>query len=160
MKTVRRWWKWILLGIVVILLLVAWIPALPVVGKNPPVISEPTWDSPTTEALVRRACYDCHSNETEWPWYSYVPPTSLLMLNHVQEGREYLNFSEWGQRRQELDEIVEVVRNGEMPPQSYIWLHPQAQLTEQEQEQLITGLQQSLNLRAEGTEGRKDDDDD
>ncbi len=64
--------------------------------SNPPVVSEPKWDSPQTQALVERSCYDCHSNETKWPWYSNVAPVSWLVARHVEEGRAELNFSEWG----------------------------------------------------------------
>ena len=63
--------------------------------RNPPIVAEPTWNSPSTRALAERACFDCHSNETRWPWYSHVAPTSWLVQNHVDEGREVLNFSDW-----------------------------------------------------------------
>jgi hypothetical protein len=63
---------------------------------NPPVQSEPAWDSPQTRALAKRACFDCHSNETTWPLYSRVAPVSYIVTNHVVEGREKFNFSEWG----------------------------------------------------------------
>ncbi len=64
---------------------------------NPPVLQEPNWDSPQTRALAQRACFDCHSNETEWPWYSHVAPVSWLVQRDVEEGREKVNFSTWGQ---------------------------------------------------------------
>src|SRR5437764_214194 len=64
---------------------------------NPPVVSEPNWDSPQTRALAQRACFDCHSNETTWPWYSHVAPVSWLLARDVIEGRSRLNFSTWGQ---------------------------------------------------------------
>ena len=63
---------------------------------NPPVAAEPNWDSPQTRELAQRACFDCHSNETTWPWYSNVAPVSWLVQHDVDEGREYLNFSRWG----------------------------------------------------------------
>ncbi len=62
---------------------------------NPPVTASPAWDSPRTEQLVRAACYDCHSNETVWPWYSSVAPASWLLQRDVDEGRDHMNFSEW-----------------------------------------------------------------
>ncbi len=62
---------------------------------NPPVQSEPNWDSPETRALAERACFECHSNETAWPWYSNIAPVSWLVQHDVDEGREKLNFSEW-----------------------------------------------------------------
>ena len=62
---------------------------------NPPVTSEPAWDSPQTKALAQKACFDCHSNETVWPWYSSIAPGSWLIYRDVVEGRGNLNFSEW-----------------------------------------------------------------
>ena len=107
---------------------------------NPPVEGEPQWDSPRTEELVRRACYDCHSNETTWPWYTNIAPLSWWIENNVREGRHELNFSEWGVRRQEGGEAVETVRKGSMPPIDYTWLHPSARLTDQELQDLERGL--------------------
>jgi mono/diheme cytochrome c family protein len=84
---------------------------VPVEQTNPPVVSEPKWDSPQTKELVQRACYDCHSNETKWPWYSQVAPVSWLVADHVNEGRSKLNFSEWqvnqGGEGGEGDEAIE-----------------------------------------------------
>jgi hypothetical protein len=82
--------------------------------SNPPVIAEPLWDSPDTRELSVRACFDCHSNETEWAWYSNVAPLSWLIQSHVDEGREELNFSE-SQLDQEGEEAAETVRDGSMP---------------------------------------------
>lgn len=66
---------------------------LPVARSNPPVTREVQWDSTQIRALAQRACFDCHSNETVWPWYSYIAPISLRVADHVQEGRQKLNFS-------------------------------------------------------------------
>lgn len=121
--------------------------------QNPPVMAEPAWDSATTRALAVRACYDCHSNETRWPWYARVAPVSWLVARDVVNGREALNFSTWGDTRsggdddepgEALEELVEVISEGEMPPASYVLIHPEARLTPSEQQQLIDGLQQSL----------------
>jgi len=107
--------------------------------SNPQVIAEPSWDQPATRALAVRACFDCHSNETRWPWYSHVAPMSWLVQNHVDEGRSILNFSEW-QRANEADEAAEVVLEGEMPPRSYLLMHPEAVLSVQERQALADGL--------------------
>jgi hypothetical protein len=121
--------------------------------RNPPIVAEPAWDSATTRALAERACFDCHSHETRWPWYARIAPMSWLVARDVAEGRETLNFSAWGAAHQDredeeageaLEELVEVVREGEMPPASYLLLHPEARLTPDEQQQLLDGLQQSL----------------
>ena len=111
---------------------------------NPPVIAEPTWDSPQTKALAERACMDCHSNETVWPWYSNIAPVSWLVQHDVDEARQHLNFSEWGQRRQETDEISRVINGGEMPPFQFLINHPEAKLTEAEKQALIQGLQATM----------------
>jgi hypothetical protein len=112
---------------------------------NPPVLAEPNWDSPETRALAQRACFDCHSNETVWPWYSKVAPVSWLITKDTLDGRRHLNFSEWGRGRPvELDEVEEVLREGQMPLPVYLPLHPEANLTEAEREQLIAGLLESL----------------
>ena len=107
---------------------------------NPPVTAEPAWDSQRTHALAQAACFDCHSNETEWPWYTNVAPLSWLTQRDVDEGRDALNFSEWD-RPQKAEEVAEVIREGEMPPWSYTILHPGARLSDPEKERLIAGLQ-------------------
>ncbi|TLN04033.1 cytochrome C [bacterium] len=112
--------------------------------NNPAVISEPQWQDATTKDLVTRACYDCHSNESVWPWYSNVAPVSWLIQHDVDEGRQKLNFSEWGTRKMEVDEIIEVVREGEMPPLQFTIIHADARLSDTEKEQLISGLTASL----------------
>ncbi|MDQ7027738.1 MAG: heme-binding domain-containing protein [Anaerolineae bacterium] len=105
---------------------------------NPPVEYTVQWDSPRTEELWNRACRDCHSNETVWPWYSYVAPTSMLVVYHVNEGRESLNVStdDVG----EASDVGSQIRKDKMPPEQYIWLHPTAQLTDAEKDELIMGL--------------------
>jgi hypothetical protein len=114
---------------------------------NPPVVQEPAWDSPQTRELARRACFDCHSNETIWPWYSNIAPVSWLVRRDVDEGRQHLNFSEWGQSRQELgnhehgsEEIAESLQRGQMPPFYFLITHPEARLSAQEKRALIQGL--------------------
>ncbi|HEY5945601.1 MAG TPA: heme-binding domain-containing protein [Kofleriaceae bacterium] len=112
--------------------------------SNPPIVAEPSWNSPTTRVLAERACFDCHSNQTRWPTYSHVAPMSWLVQNHVDEGRSVLNFSEWNRGNSEADEAAETVRDGEMPPRSYLLLHPEARLTNAERDQLARGLDASL----------------
>jgi cytochrome c551/c552 len=134
---------WVVIAIVVLGLLIQLVP-LPERGHNPAVIAEPKWDSPQTAALVKRACYDCHSNQTVWPWYSYVAPVSWLIYNDVIQGRHRLNFSEWNGQSRGAGEMVQAIREGEMPPFQYLPLHPSARLTSVEKQQLITGLTNSL----------------
>lgn len=110
--------------------------------NNPPVSSEPDWDSQQTRELAQRACFDCHSNETVWPWYSHVAPISWLVQHDTEEGRRYLNFSLWdsGGKGRELGEAIETIQEGEMPPPAYLATHPQAQLTTAEKQALVAGL--------------------
>jgi hypothetical protein len=101
---------------------------------NPAVLQEPNWDA-QTRSIAQKACFDCHSNETVWAWYSNIAPFSWLIQRDVDEGRRVLNFSEWG--RWETEEIGETVAEGEMPPQQYLLLHPNAKLTDAEKQVLI-----------------------
>ena len=112
----------------------------PVDRTNPPVTREIAWDSPETRALAERACFDCHSNETKWPFYAYIAPMSLVVANDVTEGRDRLNFSEWDRPNEDFGEISKVVTGGEMPLAQYLLLHPEARLTEVEKQQLLDGL--------------------
>lgn len=118
---------------------------------NPPVVSEPPWDSPQTRELARRACFDCHSNQTTWPWYSQVAPVSWLVVGHVNEGREKLNFSDYD-GTEESDELVDEIREGEMPLWDYKLAHGGARLTPAETDSLVAGLQRTFDgLRGDST---------
>ena len=107
---------------------------------NPPVTAEPVWPDSTTRDLAVRACYDCHSNETTWPWYSNVAPISWMVQNHVQEGRALLNFSEWDRPQRGIREAGEVIQEGEMPPGYYRMIHRSAVLSPPEAAVLAQGL--------------------
>lgn len=111
---------------------------------NPPIMAEVKWDSAATHDLATRACLDCHSNETKWPWYSSVAPVSWLVRNHIDEGREMLNFSEMNRTYEEAGEAAETVEEGEMPPAYYTLLHPEARLSAAEKSQLVAGLTATL----------------
>jgi cytochrome c551/c552 len=112
---------------------------------NPPVVAEPQWDSPQTRALAQRACFDCHSNETVWPWYSRIAPPSWLVVFDTIRGRNHLNFSEWGIGRsgRGMGESAEQIQRGAMPPAIYLTMHPNAALNAAEKQQLIDGLNAS-----------------
>jgi len=113
---------------------------------NPPVTSEPNWDSLQTKELAQRACFDCHSNETAWPWYSSIAPASWLVQHDTEEGRRFLNFSTWanGGQGREPGEAVEAVYEGQMPPSTYLITHPQAKLTAAEKQALTQGLRDTI----------------
>jgi hypothetical protein len=115
---------------------------------NPPVTGEPAWDSPQTRELAKRSCFDCHSNETTYPWYSNIAPVAWLVQNDIDEGRGRLNFSEWetGSPRAKRagNEVGEVIASGKMPMPIYLLQHPSAALTDAEKQALISGLEASL----------------
>jgi hypothetical protein len=111
---------------------------------NPPVTAEPAWDSPETRALAVRACFDCHSNETRWPWYAWVAPASWLVTKDVAAGRKHLNLSEWDREQRHADDAAEELRSGEMPLWFYVPLHPGAHLSPAEKERLARGLEATL----------------
>ena len=106
---------------------------IPVVRLNPPV--EANLGAPAeVQAILRAACYDCHSNETVWPWYAKVAPVSWLVASDVTEARGQFNFSTWQHYPPELQagirmRILREVRQGDMPPWYYALKHPQARLT-------------------------------
>ena len=112
---------------------------------NPPVAAEPQWDSQQTRDLVTRACYDCHSNQTTWPWYSNIAPVSWLIQHDVEEGRSRLNYTEWNRPQRETEDAARQVQRGAMPRWYYVMLHPAANLTSTEKQALIQGLQASLS---------------
>jgi hypothetical protein len=128
---------------------------------NPPVVHEPNWDSPETRELAKRACFDCHSNETVWPWYSNVAPVSWLVYHDTMEGREYLNFSEWGKglEGEKGEEMVEQIKEGEMPMPIYLPTHSEARLTPAEKSTLISGLLATAGDHEDGAEREEADDD-
>ncbi len=113
---------------------------------NPPVVAEPAWDSPRTRELAVKACFDCHSNQTKWPWYSHVAPLSWVVQRHVTVGRSVLNFSEWNRTWELAEQSASQVLRTEMPPRSYKVLHPEARLTDQERIELARGLTNTLGL--------------
>ena len=139
---IRRLTRWLLMGLAAILLLIQGVPY----GRdhrNPPMDSQPAWDSPRTQELTVRACFDCHSNRTVWPWYSHIAPISWLVEHDVKEGRRELNFSEWNKAQEEAGEAADTVRKGSMPP----WYYPWARLSTADREELIQGLEKTLGRK-------------
>ena len=120
---------------------------IPVDKTNPPAGSANV--APLeVQMLLRRACFDCHSNETIWPWYSQVAPASLLIARDVKKGRKEVNFSSWekynqGLKARKLKEIAKEVEKGGMPPFYYLPLHPDAKLSPAERELIVNWAKQS-----------------
>jgi mono/diheme cytochrome c family protein len=121
---------------------------------NPAVVKAAAWDSQQTKALAQRACFDCHSNETNWRWYTNIAPFSWLIQHDVDEGRSRLNWSECGVARPRRGgeggfegegggDAAEIVLRGEMPPPQYTIMHPEARLTTAEREALAQGFSNS-----------------
>jgi hypothetical protein len=138
-----RWQRWFLWGGIGALVVFALAQAVPY-GRNhsnPPVTKEPAWDSARTRELAARACFDCHSNQTKWLWYSNIAPVSWLVQRDVDGGRGALNFSEWDKPQDvSAGDIAEAVRGGGMPPWFYTIIHRSAALNTIEQNQLIAGM--------------------
>ena len=138
--------------------------------ENPPDGALAAFDSPATRQLTERACYDCHSNHTKWPWYSTIAPLSWRIQFHVDEGREKLNFTAFDPRSKDMAEAAgeagETITKGEMPPQDYLLAHPEAHLSPAEKRALVTGLDRTFAAFAEkggkgergGSAGREETD--
>ena len=136
--------KWTGLGLFAVLLAIQLVPY----GRdhsNPPGGRQIVWDSRRTQQLMTEACMDCHSNVTKWPWYSNVAPISWLVQRDVDEGRRELNLSTG---EVEVDEMIESIREGSMPPWQYKPTHPGARLSEQEKRDLIRGLEATFGAGA------------
>ncbi len=132
--------KWVLLGAVGVFALIQLVPYGRAHG-NPKVSQEPAWSTPEVRDLAARACFDCHSNQTRWPWYSQVAPVSWLVQRDTDEGREALNFSEWDRPQKEADDAAKELREGEMPPFIYTAIHRDAVLTAAERQALASELE-------------------
>lgn len=124
--------------VIVIIVLLIGIQFVPVSKTNPPVTGEIKAPEEVMQVL-RTSCYDCHSNEVEWPWYSNVAPASWLVVYDVNEAREHMNFSEWQSysaedQAEDIEEIWEEIEEGEMPLWYYLIAHSEAELSENDKE--------------------------
>jgi hypothetical protein len=147
--TVRRWLtaiKAILVGLVCLTGLFGLMQLIPYgrTHSNPPIITEPAWDSPRTRELAVRACFDCHSNETRWPWYADVAPFSWVVQYDVENARSVINFSEWQRSYPVARYSAHSVATGSMPTYKYRAAHPEADLTREEKHELMRGLEATL----------------
>jgi hypothetical protein len=153
MFTARR----LIVGFIVLIALIQFVPTQ---HSNPPAADPVVFADPNAEAIARRACYDCHSNQTVWPWYSYIAPFSWYSVNHVAEGRAQLNFSdvtatltqarageEDGEQTTMVElaeESAETINKNEMPPAYYTLIHKDALLSAADKATLIAGINQAL----------------
>jgi len=135
-----RWKKISAIAVGGLLLLFIAIQFVPAERNNPAVTAD--IEAPAeVKRILKQSCYDCHSNETQWPWYSNVAPVSWLVAHDVEEGREHLNFSEWGMlsddNKHELaEEAWEEVEGGDMPLKIYLIIHPGAKLSDTDRQAL------------------------
>jgi len=134
---------WIVLAGVVLLVVIQILPF----GRdhtNPSVRKEPQWDAPETRELAVRACFDCHSNHTRWPWYADLAPFSWVVQFDVETARSVINFSEWNRRYALAGYAGRRTNSGMMPPYKYRMAHPEANLTPEERIELARGLEATL----------------
>jgi hypothetical protein len=128
--------------------------------SNPPVTSAAPWPNAEAEAIARQSCYDCHSNETDWPAYSYVAPMSWLVRSDVDAGRSEMNFSEWDPQDNKADDAIEEIEEGSMPLDKYTRIHGDAELTDEEKATLSAALDEMASDRSGDGRGREDGDGD
>jgi hypothetical protein len=135
----KRVLRYVLIGLAIVFVGIQFVP---VERTNPPVtgVVDAPEDVLTT---LQRSCWDCHSNETEWPWYAFVAPVSFRVSQHVWTGREQVNFTEWDSYdAEELDEayedIVEEMEKGRMPLSDYLLVHRDATLTTDDRERIVS----------------------
>nr|WP_209789073.1 heme-binding domain-containing protein [Chryseobacterium sp. PvR013] len=141
----NRHMKNILLGFVLIFLLIQIIqPARNIdYGQVPSTDISKVYKLPANvQSVLRNSCYDCHSNSTHYPFYSYIQPLSYYLEKHIKKGKEELNFNEWGsysRRKQtnKLESIVNQIQQKKMPLTSYTYLHPEAKLSEKQIEEIV-----------------------
>jgi Haem-binding domain len=109
---------------------------------NPPVTQDAPWPDEASGRIARESCYDCHSNEVDWPIYSYVAPMSWLVRWDVESARDELNFSEWDEYSGEADDAIEQIEEGSMPLDRYTLIHRDGRLTDEEAATLAAALAQ------------------
>ncbi len=107
---------------------------------NPPVVRDAPWPSAEAEAIAHESCYACHSNETDWPAYSYVAPMSWLVRYDVETARDEFNFSDWDESGEDADKAIKKIERGLMPLDRYTLIHRSAELTDEERRILIDAL--------------------
>lgn len=129
----RKWLRWSGLGLLVVFLLMQ----LKQPQRTNPPIKSALQAPPEIATILERSCYDCHSHETEWPWYAYIAPISWRVAEHVEHGRGDLNFSQWPvldfeELEHAFRDIDEQLARDEMPLKDYLLLHPSARLSDED----------------------------
>ncbi|NUM80582.1 heme-binding domain-containing protein [bacterium] len=158
----KKVFKWMGISLLLILTVIQFIRPE---KTNPPIDQAKTFQAQmqvpeNIASVLTKACYDCHSHQTNWPWYSHVAPVSWLLVQDVKEGRKHLNFSAWGDYKEsrkveKLSQIAGEVTDGKMPMPIYLLMHPEAKLTDQEKKDLVNwceGEADKINVPEDGDE--------
>ena len=146
--------KKVLYGAIAALLLMQLVP----LDRGNPSVEGEIQAPAEVQAILERSCYDCHSNETKWPWYAYVAPVSFFVSHHVEEGREHLNFSTWSRydtkkQAHKVEEMVEETGEGEMPLWSHVLIHGEAALSSQDKATLVAWAKQAYGVEVKPDQG-------
>ena len=115
------------------------------------VFLEETNPPEDVKLILKSTCYNCHSNHTMYPWYNHIAPVSYWIADHIDHGKEHLNFSEWEKydhkkKVHKLEEVVETMESGEMPLDEYKWTHPSARLSDEQRKAIIEWAEKSRIL--------------
>jgi hypothetical protein len=158
-KIMKNQLKWVGLGLITVLVILQFFQP-----DRSNKLSDPKMEllslvpaSAEVANLLERACQDCHSNKTVYPWYSYISPLSFWIKDHVDDGKKHFNMSEFGtypvkKAAHKLEEGFEVIEKGEMPMESYTWMHPEARLSAAEKKVLIQWFKDSYAAAEQKTE--------
>ena len=149
--------KIFVLGLIIFLLIQLYQPARNLdYGQVSPTLFNKIYAVPSdVESILRTSCYDCHSNNTQYPWYSYIQPARMILDNHIKEGKENFNFSTFGdyfQRKQgnKLERIIKQIKSDEMPLASYSRMHKNAILPQENKRLLITWMENTRDSMSTG----------
>lgn len=160
-----KWWHYLLSVLALVFLGIQFVPNdLPEVElQNSGDIILSGIVNEEVAGLLKNSCYDCHSNESKYPWYSHIAPSSWLVTKDIREGREELNFSNWGnldlmEQLGKLDDIVEEVGNGNMPMGIYTVMHSSAKLSDAQRELIITWAEETMDKLVEEDEADFEED--
>ena len=139
--------RWIVAAGAVVFVLIQLIP----MSRSNPPISQDIAAPPQIEALLQRSCYDCHSNQTRWPWYAHVAPVSWLVIRDVEQGRKHLNFSTWDKYADDPETVIrklrnidKVMHNGSMPLWYYLRVHSEAHLNDADRQAIEDWVLQAI----------------
>jgi len=157
-------WQYILGGLGIVLIGIQFVPnELPAVEiSNPGDIIQSGIVTQELAALLKTSCYSCHSNETVYPWYSHIAPSSWLVAKDVREGRKELNFSEWQNqdlmaKLGKLDDIIQEIEEGTMPMGIYVLMHPSAKIDDGQRELIIAWAEEAMDLLVEEDEEEEEE---